>query len=131
VQGDQLIIPALNMREDIHEGDIRALRLGVWRLPHTSTPDAGGNTVLVGHRFTYRGEAVFYHLDKVHEGDPLTLHWHGKIYTYKVAAIKTVPPTEVSIEANTDQPLLTIYTCTPLWTAKNRLVIQARPVEAQ
>ncbi len=129
VQGDRLIIPALDMQEDIHEGNLSALRLGVWRLPHTSSPDKGGNTVLVGHRFTYSGAAVFYHLDKVQVGDPITLNWHGKVYRYEVTSIKVVPPTEVSVEANTKEPLLTIYTCTPLLTAKDRLVIQATPIE--
>jgi LPXTG-site transpeptidase (sortase) family protein len=127
--GDQLIIPGLEMRETIHEGDMRALRLGIWRLPHTSTPDKGGNTVIVGHRFTYSGQAVFYHLDKVKTGDPIVITWKGKVYEYEVSNIQTVPPTQVSIEANTDDPLLTIYTCT-LWTAKERLVIQAKPVGA-
>jgi len=127
--GDQLIIPGLDMRETIHEGDMRALRLGIWRLPHTSTPDKGGNTVIVGHRFTYAGQAVFYHLDKVKKDDRIVLTWQGKVYEYKVSNILTVPPTQVSIEANTDDPLLTIYTCT-LWTAKERLVIQAKPVGA-
>lgn len=129
ITGDQLIIPGLDMREDIHGGNsISALRKGVWRLPHTSTPDKGGNTVLVGHRFTYSGQAVFYHLDKVKQGDHISVTWQGKLYNYEVKVIKVVPPTEVSVEANTKEPMLTIYTCTPLLTAKDRLVIQATPI---
>jgi sortase A len=109
---------------------MRSLRLGVWHLPYTSTPDKGGNTVLVGHRFTYAGPAVFYHLDKVQVGDDVTMQWQNKTYTYTVTEVKVVPPTETSVEANTKDPQLTIYTCTPLWTAKNRLVIVAKPVGA-
>src|SRR5690242_19763554 len=46
VKGDVLVVPSLSMQEVIHEGsDISALRYGVWRLPYTSTPDKGGNTV--------------------------------------------------------------------------------------
>ena len=120
---------SLGMEETINEGNsIATLRKGVWRLPHTSTPDKGGNTVLVGHRFTYSGQAVFYHLDKVKQGDRITIVWKGKLYSYEVKTIKVVPPTEVSVEANTKEPMLTIYTCTPLLTAKDRLVIQATPI---
>lgn len=128
VSGEQLFIPRLEMQEKIHEGSIAALKKGAWRLPHTGTPDKGGNTVLVGHRFTYSGQAVFYHLDKIRKGDPIDLAWKGRIYQYKVENIKVVPPTDVSIEANTKEPMLTIYTCTPLLTAKDRLVIQAKLV---
>ena len=119
------------MKETIHEGDKRALRLGVWRRPNTSTPDGGGNTVIVGHRFTYAaGAAVFYNLDKIQVNDPITLTWHGRAYIYKVTETKVVDPGELSVEAATQEPRLTLYTCTPLWTSKSRLVIVAEPVEA-
>jgi LPXTG-site transpeptidase (sortase) family protein len=107
-----------------------ALHFGVWHLPGTGNPATGGNTVLAGHRFTYHDPAVFYHLDKVKTGDPIIMYWNHKKYTYKVTTILTVPPTEVSVQAPTKEPLLTIYTCTPLWTSKYRLVLQAKPVEA-
>ncbi len=126
----ELLIPRIDLREEVHEGDIRALRKGIWRIPHSSTPDKGGNTVLAGHRFTYSGEAVLYHLDKVKTGDHLALNWHGKVYEYEVFATKVVPPTEVSIEASTEEPQLTIYTCT-LLTAKERVVVQARLLEVR
>lgn len=123
--GDRLIIPAMDLDETIYSGGIGSLNKGVWRLPYSSTPDKGGNTVLVGHRFTYAGSAVFYHLDKVKIGDHVGLVWQGKNYEYEVNNMTIVPPSEVSIEANTSEPRLTIYTCT-LFTAKDRLVIQAR-----
>lgn len=127
----QLIIPTLNMNVPVYEGGVGALSKGVWRIPHTSSPDKGGNTVLAGHRFTYSARAVFYHLDKVKVGDRLALTWQQKIYEYEVFAVKVVPPTETSIENNTVDPQLTIYTCTPLLTAKDRLVVQAKLVETR
>jgi len=126
---DSLLIPGISFEELVHTGGKRALSMGVWRLPYTSTPDKGGNTVLVGHRFTYAGSAVFYHLDKVKEGDRLGLYWQDKLYTYEVFNIRTVTPDEVSVEANTTEPRLTLYTCTPLWSTTHRLVIQARLIE--
>ncbi|HZM63946.1 MAG TPA: sortase [Candidatus Saccharimonadales bacterium] len=128
---NRLYIPGLSMQQKIHEGGIAALKKGVLHVAHTSTPDKGSNTVLVGHRFTYAGQAVFYHLDKVKPGDPISLMWQGKLYNYTVNETKVVPATEVSVEAATDQPQLTIYTCTPLWSAKERLVIIAKLTEEQ
>lgn len=121
-----LIIPRLDMREVIHSGaSIAELNKGVWLRPHTSQPDLPGNTVMVGHRFTYAGPAVFYFLDKLQLNDRIIVTWQHKAYTYQVKSIRVVPPTEVSVEEPTPHQQLTLYTCTPLWTAKDRLVITA------
>lgn len=129
-QDNTLIIPALAMQEGVHEGaSLYTLRLGVWHLPQSSTPDKGSNTVLAGHRFTYSSAAVFYNLDKVVAGNDIYMYWQHKRYHYQVNAVRVVAPTEVSVEAATPEPTLTIYTCTPLWSTKQRLVIQARLVE--
>jgi sortase A len=125
-----LVIPAINLQEVAHEGQTAAaLSLGIWRRPQTSTPDKGGNTVLVGHRFSYSDPAVLYHLDRVNEGDPIVLYWEGKKYQYQVERKLIVPPSAIEIEAPTDEPMLTVYTCTPLWSARDRLVLQARLLE--
>jgi LPXTG-site transpeptidase (sortase) family protein len=130
VAEDRLFIPALEMNELLYGGGKGSLSKGVWRVPHTSTPDKGGNTVLVGHRFTYKDPTgVFYHLDKVQVGDPITVHWQGKVYEYAVSETKVVPATELSVEDSTEEPQLTLYTCTPLWSVTHRLVIIAKPVE--
>lgn len=126
-----LVIPSMAFSEPVHEGPNKwTLHYGVWHLPFSSTPDKGGNTVFAGHRFTYHDPAIFYHLDKVKIGDSITLYWNKKKYDYKVTTILTVKPTETSVEQPTDKPRLTIYTCTPLWTSKYRLVVEATPVEA-
>ena len=125
-----LSIPALGLREAILEGQsVATVDKGVWRRPNTSTPDRASNTVLVGHRFTYRGAAVFYNLDKIKIGDELALYWEGKAYTYKVFAINVVTPEADIVEQPTSEPILTLYTCTPLWSSKQRLVIQAQLIE--
>ena len=132
IKGDKLFIPSLDMEENVYGGGIASLSKGVWRVQKTSTPDKGGNTVLVGHRFTYKDPTgVFYHLDKVKKGDPITVHWQGKAYEYRATDIKVVPSTEVSVEDNTKDQQLTIYTCTPLWSVKNRLVVIAKPIETE
>jgi sortase A len=125
-----LLIPKLDLRQPINEGNsLAAANHGTWRRPQTATPSETNNTVIVGHRFTYKGASVFYHLDKLTIGDKIVVYWEGQAYHYEVIATKIVPPSDGSVEASTNQKLLTLYTCTPLWTAENRLVIIAKPTE--
>lgn len=127
-QPNHVIIPTMLLDKPIVEGKnmYRALDQGVWRWPDGSTPDKGGNTVLVGHRFTYtQPKGVFYFLDKVRVGDSVGIVWDNKTYVYRVTSAKVVPPTQTSILDPTEQPTLTMYTCTPLWVPKDRLVITA------
>lgn len=129
---NRLVIPRLRMDEPVNEGETTAvLSRGVWRRPNVATPSEPNNTVLVGHRFTYDGQAVFYHLDKLKIDDPIVVYWEGREYAYQVGEIKVVPATAVEIEAPSDDPKLTLYTCTPLWSAKDRLVIVAYLVEPE
>lgn len=125
VEENRLFIPKLGLSETIQEGGLEKLKNGVLRQKHTSTPDEGGNTVLIGHRFMYDVKGTFYHLDKVAVGDELFVHWNDKKYSYRVDDVFVVTPEEISVEGSTDQDILTLYTCTPLWTAKDRLVVRA------
>jgi len=124
---DELIIPSIFLKEAIHEGSdtYAELKKGVWRVPSSSTPDKGSNTVIAGHRFYYSSTAVFYNLDKVAKGNPISIYWGGKEYDYKVISTDVVQPTDVSVQDPTVKPTLTLYTCTPLWTSKYRLVVKA------
>jgi sortase A len=130
-EGNWLDVPRINLHEQIYTGlSIDDLNKGAWHIPGTSTPDKGSNTVLAGHRFLYyfKPSGVFYNLDKIQKDDRVTVDWQGVEYTYKVSDIKVVAPTDVSIQAPTTSPRFTLYTCTPLWTAKQRLVIQSELV---
>lgn len=129
---DRLVIPAMVLDAPINEGSQHsALSKGLWRLPASSTPDQGGNTVIVGHRFTYTNpEGVFYSLDKVHVGDEIGVFWQGKRYLYTVSQTEVVPPSDIAIQAPTVDSQLTLYTCTPLWLPKNRLVVVAKEVSS-
>jgi LPXTG-site transpeptidase (sortase) family protein len=123
-----LIIPTIALSQPLHEGTdtYKELVQGVWHWPYGSSPDKGSNTVLIGHRFTYTNpRGVFYSLDKVHTGDEIGVAWKNKMYLYRVAETKVVSPGDVAIEAPTQRPTLTLYTCTPLWWPTDRLVIIA------
>lgn len=123
---DHLILPTMQLDEPVYFGSSPSLvHKGIWQRPQTNTPDKGGNTVLVGHRFTYDGAAVFYNLDKLKAGDDVYFVYNQKIYHYIVNYSVIVPPTAVEVEAPTSNTKLTLYTCAPLITAKNRLVYTA------
>jgi sortase A len=125
---NRLIVPSMLFDQSIYEGKTAiTLRKGLWLRPQGSTPDKGGNTVLVGHRLTYSNpRGTLYNLDKVHTGDDIGVWWNGRHYRYIVNQTRVVGPDEVSIEGPTKDSQLTIYTCTPLWLPKNRLVVIAR-----
>lgn len=124
---NRLIVPAMQLNTQIYEGpDMRTLNKGIWHRPGTSSPDKGGNTVIAGHRFTWTDpQGIFYYLNKVKKGDEIGVWWQQKRYLYRVTTITVVPPTEVSVENNTRDNRLTLYTCTPLWSPHQRLVVVA------
>lgn len=126
---NRLVVPSMLLDVPILEGKNESvLRDGIWRRPNASTPAQGGNTVIVGHRFTYTNpRGTFYELHRPKPGDEIGVFWEGKRYLYTVTETKVVPATEISVEAPTDSPRLTLYTCTPLWLPKDRLVVIAEP----
>ncbi|HXR49923.1 MAG TPA: class E sortase, partial [Verrucomicrobiae bacterium] len=128
--GNRVIIPSMLLDQPILEGSIanqyKTLNQGIWRWPRGSTPDKGGNTTLIGHRFTYTNpRGVFYFLNKVKIGDEIGILWNNHKYVYKVATITEVSPHDTKIEDSTTNSELTLFTCTPLWLPKDRLVIVA------
>jgi LPXTG-site transpeptidase (sortase) family protein len=124
---NQLVIPSMFLNETILEGNsIATADKGPWRRPLSGNPIVGGNTVIVGHRWTYRAARdIFFHLDKVKVGDPIAIYWDKKEYLYEVTEVKIVQPHENWVEEQTNQPLLTLYTCTPVWSSRQRLVVRA------
>jgi sortase A len=124
---NRLVIPSIFINSPITEGEeTKALMLGMWRVTNTSTPDKGGNTVIAGHRALHTtGPDTLYMLNKVAVGDILLAYWQGKEYVYKVYEISEVTPDQTEILNSTDKSILTLYTCTPLWTFEKRLVVKA------
>ncbi|MFA6392278.1 MAG: class E sortase [Patescibacteria group bacterium] len=124
--GNRLIIPKIGVNAKVVEGENdQALLRGAWRMPQTSTPDKGGNTVITGHRFRFRppNNTTFYLLDKLEQGDKIAVVWEGKEYYYRVIEIKVVTPDQTEVINPSSDPILTIFTCTPLFTSQKRLVV--------
>ncbi len=129
-QENRLLIPEIGVDAVIHEGASEDTLLnGIWRIPTSSTPDKGSNTVLTAHRFQWlTGANTFYHLDKLKNGDVISVMWQGQKYLYKVSANVEVTADDMSVEASTDTAALTLYTCKLWWNTDQRIVIVANQI---
>ncbi len=124
---NRLVIPSIGVNMPIFEGPTQKTldRGGIWHIPNTSDPIKGGNMVLSGHRWQYLppSSTTLYLLDKVKLGEPIIVYWHGQEYDYSVSDREIVNPNRTDIQNDTLQPRLTIFTCTPLFSTKQRLVL--------
>ena len=109
------------------------LRKGVVVHPISRTPGNAGNFFLTGHSSFYRWDPgrfkdVFALLHEVKIGDTVQIFWKNKNFEYIVREKKVVAPTEVEVLAQPDdREILTLMTCTPVGTNKNRLIVVAEP----
>jgi len=124
---NRLVIPKIGVNVPITEGadEEKALWKGVWHIPGSSNPIDGGNMVLSGHRFRYRppSNLTLYLLNQVRPGDFIIVYWQGKEYDYKVSETKIVPKEQTDVAQPTVEPIITITTCHPLFSTKERLVV--------
>lgn len=130
-EGNWIVIPAMGVDAAIVEGGEEALQKGVWHLPRTSTPELGSNTVISAHRWLYKppDPRTFYDIDKVEVGDEIYVRWNDVDYTYRVMSTEVVTPDRVDILKSTDKPMLTVFSCTPLYSTSHRLVVRAELVD--
>ncbi len=130
---NRIIIPKIGVNSPIIKSDNYdyALSRGSWMDPIGSTPDQGGNTVITGHRFKYLppNNLTFYSLDKLIAGDIISVTWDDQDYLYKVREMKVVPKTETSILKKSKDSILTIFTCDPIFSEENRLVVISYLIE--
>ncbi|MFH1413180.1 MAG: sortase [bacterium] len=124
--GNRLIISKIGVNSPIVEAGNaeQGLNRGAWRLPVSSTPDQGGNTVITGHRFKYLppSNLTFYLFDKLRLDDIVSVIWDNKEYYYQIHKIKIIDKTDVSILEPSDKSILTLFTCHPLFSDEQRIV---------
>jgi LPXTG-site transpeptidase (sortase) family protein len=130
---NSLLIPGIDVEAKILQlKSIDQLYDNSWILPWGSTPEKGGNTVIVAHRYLRRNQTseedikTFYNLPTMKAGDLVYLNYKGKKYEYQVFETMEVGIKDIWIEDNTADPMLTLYTCTPLWTSDRRFVVRAK-----
>lgn len=134
VSANRVIITKIGVNAPVVEANNAeyGLSQGAWRIPETSTPDKGGNTVITGHRFKYLPphNMTFYLFHKIEEGDIVSAIWDEKDYYYRVKEIKIVEPSDLSVLDPTEKPTLTMFTCHPIYSTDKRLVVISELIES-
>lgn len=120
----RLVIDKLGVDEVIFEGvDRTTLKKGPGHMPWTPLPGQPGNAVLSGHRTTYG--RPFYDLDALGEGDQIMVETVLGRHVYVVRESIIVVPTDVWVTEVRPGAWLTLTTCHPRFSAKQRLVVFA------
>ena len=105
------------------------LRRGTGHYPGTALPGAAGNVAIAGHRTTYG--KPFRGVDRLRRGDVIELDTAIGRYRYRVTGHRIVDPAEVSVlRATPGRSTLTLTTCHPVYSARERWVVRAELVSA-
>ena len=138
----RLIIPKLNIdvpiNFDIPLSDVMsAMNHGVahYRISGASAyPGEIGNFIITGHSAgdVYSSNPykyIFSGLERLEDGDLIYVNYNSVRYTYKVISKQVIEPTNVSaLVVQTDKPLITLVTCTPLGTSRYRLLVTGEQI---
>ena len=110
-----------------------ALNNGVAHYKNTALPNSGSNIVIFGHSSTVLGigkyAKVFATLNQLNPGDEIVINFNQKTYTYSISEKKVVSANDLSVILPTEREQLTLLTCWPVGTAKERLAIIAAPIK--
>lgn len=133
-----ITVRRIGLTSRIREGiTARVLRQGVGHHPGTARPGRPGNTVLLGHRTTWR--APFARIDELRRGDRLVLRAGRTSYVYRVRGKRVIKPTNwrvlepVPFKAWSSPRgrYVTLISCHPRGSDRRRLVVVARFVHSK
>jgi sortase A len=110
-----------------------ALVNGIAHVPGTSWPwsqTPQRNVYLAGHRMGFRGtwsRMLFYNLDELQKGDSVVLRDRsGRTYEYRVSEVLLTEPTDAWVMGQVrGRDMVSLQTCTPLYTFDKRLIVRA------
>jgi sortase A len=126
----RLLIPDIGVDVVVVEGtSANALRAGAGHYRSTPLPCEQGNVGIAGHRTTYG--RPFNQLDVLQPGALITLEIPIGTCTYRVSEVPfVVLPGDTYVLDNTATPTLTLTTCHPKGSARERLIVRAELVES-
>lgn len=120
----RIVIPAADVDWTVVEGvGLADLQTGAGHMPDTALPGQPGNAVISGHRTTYG--APFFHLDRVKPGDEITVTTATGRHVYRVVESRVVKPNDTWVTGQWDGAWLTLTTCNPRFSSRERLVVFA------
>lgn len=112
-----------NVVEGVRLSDLRS---GAGHMPWTPLPGQPGNAVISGHRTT--NGAPFHELDELEPGDAIEVETALGVHVYEVRETRIVRPTDVWVTDPRDGAWLTLTTCNPKFSARQRLIVFAELV---
>jgi sortase A len=123
----RLVIPRISLDDVIVSGaDKESLKKGPGHYAKTPMPGEHGNAAIACHRTTFG--APCFRLDELQVGDPILIlsKTSGRWFRYNVRKQFVVTPDQNEVLlADGDKNTLTMTTCNPRYSAKQRLVILA------
>ncbi len=143
-----LMIPKLNVEVPVVFGsatDVASMNVAMGNgVANFSVPGASakpgeiGNFVISGHSAgnVYQNtnyKFIFSGLPRMTEGDLIYMDYNGTRYAYKMIGHTIVDPKDVAslvriAQANPDKPIITLLTCYPLGTSRQRYIIYAEQI---
>lgn len=124
----KLVIRKIGLRAYVFPGTSQdMLAKGPGHYEETVLPGEKGNSGIAAHR-TMHGHA-FRRLDELAIGDKIVTYTRARKAVYRVFETKRVDPSDVSVIARTRDSRLTLTTCNPVGSARQRLAVVARLVK--
>ncbi|MEN8115124.1 MAG: sortase [Actinomycetota bacterium] len=106
---------------------LRDLKNGAGHMPNTPLPGQPGNAVISGHRTTHG--APFHEFEELSPGDVIEVDTALGTHTYAVRESIIVRPWEMWVTEPRDGAWLTLTTCHPKFSARQRLIVFAELVD--
>lgn len=97
--------------------------------PVTGRPGGGDTIAIAGHRTTHTHP--FLDLDRLSRGDVIDVRWQGDAYRYVVSGRRILSSTNLHIADARGYEVLLLTACTPKGSARQRIVIYARPADLE
>lgn len=119
-----LRIPRLGLEKAVVQGvNLSDLKKGPGHYPQTPMPGQPGNAAIAGHRTTYG--APFYNIDELQRDDKIYATTAQGAFEYRVRETKVVRPSDVAVLDPTPDNRLTLTTCHPRFSARQRMIVVA------
>ncbi|HHY81744.1 MAG TPA: class D sortase [Clostridiales bacterium] len=122
----KLEIPKIKLSIPILEGASKTnLKVGAGHITGTSEIGSIGNAAVAAHR-SHKYGRMFNRLDELEIGDKIKVTTKDGTFEYTVYKKHVVEPDDTSVlNRSKEDRVLTLITCTPLYTATHRLVVHA------
>jgi sortase A len=124
----RIIVPKVGLDVVVFEGVTgETLAQGPGHMPGTPLPGQPGNAVISGHRTTHG--RPFFDFDLLQPGDRIEVETSIGTHVYEVRESFIVAPTDVWVTDDKAGGWLTLTTCNPKFSARERLIISAEMIE--